>query len=120
MTAIKEKLRLHFSDEKLIDNVIQALESASTNTYIKEVVDGIVAGTSALELLKLFFLKSKAEEFNVNIPLADCFTLISKLTSINNEERRFALDMSTFLSQGNDGRDPSFRAVDLFGYIHWV
>ncbi len=118
MTTIREKLHLHFSDEKSIDGIIQTLESDSTNLYIKEVVEGIIAGTSSLELLKLFFLKSKTEEFSVNIPLADCFTLISKLTTINNEERRFALDMSTFLSQGNDGRDPAFRAVDIFGYIH--
>jgi hypothetical protein len=117
MTTSKENLLKYFSDEFFVEDIIEMLKNNETTPYTKEIIEEILTGASAKDLLEKLFIKSKAEKFSVDIPLSDCFFLVSELTEITIPQRDFALDMSIHLSEESDSRDPSFVAENAYKNI---
>lgn len=117
MKINKDKLLKFFSDEFIAEDVAEMSESSATDEFTKEIIVEIISGSSPANILNNLFAKARKSGFIIDIPLSDCFFLISELTNATQSERDFALDMSLYLSENEDTRGPEFNPETAFTKI---
>lgn len=117
MKSTNEKLQKYFSDDFYISDVEEMLTRDEVDSSTKDLIYDILGGVSPAILFAKLFSASKKEGFEMNIPLSDCFFMLSELTNISDLQRDFALNMSTHLALDSDSRDPLFNAEYEYSHI---
>ena len=117
MKSTNEKLQKFFSDDFYIPDVEEMLSRDEIDSYTKDLIYEIIGGVSPAILFANLFATSKKEGFKMNIPLSDCFFMLSELTNISDLQRDFALNMSTHLALDSDSIDPLFNAEYEYSHI---